>query len=56
MNAVRPINGPVGQAPSRRRIRPKRLSSVAAAFLLGLFGLVALKLWILARMLVAYLT
>jgi hypothetical protein len=56
MSAVRPISGPVGEVPSHRRIPPKRVSVVAAAFLLGLFGLVALKLWILARMLMAYLS
>jgi hypothetical protein len=56
MNVVRPISGPVGQAPARRRIPPRRLSIAATALLLGLFALVALKLWILARMLLAYLS
>ena len=53
---ARPISGPVGQTPSCPRIPRKRLSVIATVFLLGLFGLVALKLWIFARMLMVYLS
>ena len=53
---VRPMSGPVGQAPSRSKLPRMRLSVIATVFLLGLFGLVALKLWILAHMLMVYLS
>jgi hypothetical protein len=56
MDAARPIGRSIGEDQSRRTISPRRLLVLAAAFLLGLFGLVALKLWILARMLLAYLS
>jgi hypothetical protein len=42
------------QASSRRRFPPELKSVIAPAFLLGLVALMALKLWILARMLIAY--
>jgi hypothetical protein len=37
-------------------IARRRIPFVTAAFLLGLAGLVSLKLWILARMVAAYLS
>ncbi|HXA70527.1 MAG TPA: hypothetical protein VNW24_08765 [Stellaceae bacterium] len=43
-------------ARSSRLIPRRRIRFVTAAFLLGLAGLVSLKLWILTRMVAAYLS
>lgn len=43
-------------AQSSRQIARRRIPFIAAAFLLGLAGLVSLKLWVLAHMVAAHLS